>query len=208
MARRETQCRGISIMQDRVMPRFSMPIAIVALVIGAGSSPGRAAEPFTLTSSAFTDGATLQTKYAGDDPSRVPPCGGENISPPLQWINAPAATKSFAIVMQDPDGGRGTGSNHWVAYDIPPGKTSLREGEASLSPTGWIGGKNTIGTDHYFGPCGPLGDAPHHYVITVIATDLEPGTLKPGLTREALLQQIRGHALAPASIVVKYVRQP
>jgi Raf kinase inhibitor-like YbhB/YbcL family protein len=191
---------------NRITQCVSILLAPVAIAIGAGASPGRAAEPFTLTSTAFADGAALPTKYAGADPSRQPPCGGDNVSPPLQWTNAPAATKSFAIVMQDPDGGRGTGSNHWVAYGIPPGKTSLQEGEASVAPTAWTGGRNTIGTDHYFGPCGPAGDAPHHYVITVIATDLEPAALKPGLTREELLQQLRGHALAPASMVVRYVR--
>jgi Raf kinase inhibitor-like YbhB/YbcL family protein len=191
-------------MRARFGRRCTMCAAVALVAVGVSAS--RAAEPFTLTSTAFTDGAALPTKYAGADPSRTPPCGGENVSPPLQWSNAPAATKSFAIVMQDPDGGRGTGSNHWVAYDIPPGKTSLREGEASASPTGWTGGRNTIGTDHYFGPCGPAGDAPHHYVITVIATDLEPGKLKAGLTREELLHELRGHALAPASIVMRYVR--
>lgn len=194
-------------MRQRASGRLSTLIAASALALGAQSGVSRAAEPFTLTSPAFSDGAMLQTKYAGADPSRQPPCGGENISPPLQWSNAPAATRSFAIVMQDPDGGRGSGSNHWVAYDIPPSKTALAEGEASVSPTAWVGGKNTIGTDHYFGPCGPAGDAPHHYVITVIATDLAPGTLKPGLTRQQLLQQLRGHGLAPASIVMKYVRE-
>jgi Raf kinase inhibitor-like YbhB/YbcL family protein len=189
--------------------RFTSMRPAVALVMALASetSPLSAAEPFTLSSPAVADGGDLPIKYAGADPSRSPPCGGENISLPLQWTDAPAATKSFAIVMQDPDGGRGTGSVHWLAYGIPASKTSLREGEASPSPTGWSGGRNTIGNDHYFGPCGPAGDAPHHYVITVIATDLEPGALKPGLTREELLQQLRGHALAPTSIVIKYVRK-
>jgi Raf kinase inhibitor-like YbhB/YbcL family protein len=165
------------------------------------------AEPFTLTSTSFADGAVMPQKFGGDDPSRRdPPCGGENVSPSLAWSNAPAATKSFAIVMQDPDGGNGTGSNHWVAYDIPASKNALAEGEASTSPKSWVGGKNSIGTDHYFGPCGPASHSLHHYVITVIATDLAPGNLKPGLTREELLQQLRGHALAPASIVGKYKR--
>jgi phosphatidylethanolamine-binding protein (PEBP) family uncharacterized protein len=111
----------------RLTQCVSILLAPAAVAIGAGASPGRAAEPFTLTSTAFADGAALPIKYAGADPSRQPPCGGDNVSPPLQWTNAPAATKSFAIVMQDPDGGRGTGSNHWVAYGIPPGKTSLQE---------------------------------------------------------------------------------
>jgi Raf kinase inhibitor-like YbhB/YbcL family protein len=176
-------------------------LAMTALPQGA-----HAAEPFTLTSAAFADGGVVPKKYAGYHPDRQPPCGGENVSPPLAWSNAPAATKSFAIVMQDPDGGRGTGSNHWVAYDIPPTRTGLREGEASTAPTEWVGGKNSIGSNYYFGPCGPAGDAPHHYVITLIATSLERGQLKPGLTREELLAQLRGKTLAPASIVGKYVR--
>jgi Raf kinase inhibitor-like YbhB/YbcL family protein len=193
------------------MRRTSLQIAfqsltIVVTVLGISASATSAAEPFTLTSSAFADGAVIPKKYAGYHPSRQPPCGGENVSPPLTWSNAPAATKTFAIVMQDPDGGRGTGSNHWVAYDIPATRTGLREGEASVSPKEWAGGKNSIGIDHYFGPCGPAGDSPHHYVITLIATSLEPGQLKPGLTREELLQALRGKALAPATIVGKYVR--
>jgi Raf kinase inhibitor-like YbhB/YbcL family protein len=166
-----------------------------------------AADPFTVTSSAYKDGDVWPAKFAGADPSRTnPPCPGQNVSPPLAWSNAPANTKSFAIVMFDPDGGNGTGANHWVAYGIPTTKTSLAEGEASVSPKDWLGGKNNVGTDHYFGPCGPLGHALHHYVITVMATDMEPAALKPGLTREELLAALRSHSLAPASIVGRFTR--
>ena len=179
----------------------------VALAYSALVLPGpAAAEPFTLTSPVFTDGGALPKKYAGHHPDRQPPCGGENVSPPLAWSNPPAGTRTFAIVMQDPDGGRGTGSNHWVAYDIPATRTGLREGEASKPPTDWVGGKNSVGWNYYFGPCGPAGDAPHHYVITLIATALDPGQLKAGITREELLNALRGKALGPASIVAKYVR--
>ena len=103
------------------------PARVIALLVAlaSASGPALAAEPFTLTSTAFIDGGLVPKKYAGFHPSRQPPCGGENVSPPLAWSNAPAATKSFAIVMQDPDGGRGTGSNHWVAYDIAPTRSAL-----------------------------------------------------------------------------------
>jgi Raf kinase inhibitor-like YbhB/YbcL family protein len=179
---------------------FSIAFGLAVLALGGSAR----AEPFTLSSSAFADGGTVPAKYAGAAPGRS--CGGENVSPPLAWSNAPAATKSFAIIMSDPDGGRGTGSSHWVAYGIPAERTSLAEGEASASPTAWVGGKNGIGSDHYFGPCGPAADAPHHYVITLIATELDPHALKPGLTRDELLSQLRGHALAPATIIGKYNR--
>ena len=178
-------------------------LSVLAVVAHTGVAR---AEPFTLTSAAFADGGVVPKKYAGHHPERRPPCGGENVSPPLAWKNAPANTKSFAIVMQDPDGGRGTGSNHWVAYDIPATRAALAEGEGSKPPTQWVGGKNNVGWNYYLGPCGPATDSPHHYIITLIATSVEPGTLKPGLTREELLQQLRGKALAPASIVGRYVR--
>ncbi len=166
-----------------------------------------AAEPFAVTSSTFKDGDVWPTKYAGSDPSRTnPPCPGQNVSPPLAWSNAPANTKSYAILMFDPDGGNGLGVSHWVAYGIPASKTSLSEGEASQSPKDFSAGKNSASLDHYFGPCGPSGHSLHHYIITVIASDIEPGKLKPGMTREELVAELKGHALAPASIVGRYTR--
>lgn len=181
-------------------------LILASLALAAPGFAARAAEPFTLTSASFKDGDVLPRKYGGADPSRTPPCGGENISPPLAWTSAPPATKSFALIMQDPDGGNGLGSVHWVAYDIPATKTGFSEGEASNAAKGWTGGKNSIGSDHYFGPCGPAAHSLHHYVITLIATDIGPGSLKPGMSRDELLQALRGHALAPASIVARYKR--
>ena len=98
------------------------------LTLGATAfMPGavRAAEPFALTSTAFKDGDTMAAKYAGAFTGRT--CGGENVSPQLSWSHAPEKTKSFAIVVYDPDGGRGTGSNHWVAYGIPASKPLWRK---------------------------------------------------------------------------------
>jgi Raf kinase inhibitor-like YbhB/YbcL family protein len=188
----------------------SRPDVLVALGVGAVllvAQAALAAERFAVTSPAYKDGDVWPSKFAGSDPKRTnPPCPGQNVSPPLTWTNAPAATKSFAIMMYDPDGSNGLGSVHWVAYNIPASKTSLAEGEASKSPQDWSGGKNNIGSDYYFGPCGPVGHSLHHYVITVIATDIEPGKLKPGLSRDELVTELKGHALAPASIVGRYTR--
>jgi Raf kinase inhibitor-like YbhB/YbcL family protein len=182
---------------------LSLGVGIVLL----SAQSALAAEPFAVTSSAYKDGDVWPSKFAGSDPQRSnPPCPGQNVSPPLGWTNAPTASKSFAIIMYDPDGGNGLGSVHWVAYNIPVSKTSLAEGEASQSPKGWTAGKNNVGSDHYFGPCGPAGHSLHHYIITVIATDIEPGKLKSGLTRDELLTELKGHALAPASIVGRYTR--
>jgi Raf kinase inhibitor-like YbhB/YbcL family protein len=183
--------------------------AFVASLVFAAAvlMPGAllAAEPFTLTSTSFKDGDTLAAKYAGAAPGRT--CGGENVSPQLSFTNVPDKTKSFAILLTDPEGGRGQGSVHWVAYGIPASKTSFAEGEASVSPKGYVTGKNNASTDNYFGPCGPPTDSPHHYVYMVIATDMEPDALPAGLSREELLEKLRGHGLAPAAIVVKYRRK-
>ena len=186
------------------MKRLTL-LAVLSLACAAGAA--RAADPFTLTSPAFKDGDVWPSKYAGADPSRTnPPCPGENISPPLAWSNAPSNTKSFALMMQDPDGANGLGVFHWIAYGIPASKTSLAEGEGGKPPTEWLGGKNPLGKNYYFGPCGPSGHALHHYVITMVATDLEPAAFKPDMTRDELVAQLKGHALAPASIVGRYTR--
>ena len=132
---------------------------------------------------------------------------GANISPPLTWSNPPAGTKSFALLMIDPDGRRGIGSVHWVAYGIPAAQTRLKEGEGGTQSTDITSGKNSRGTMGYTGPCGPRIDAPHHYVIDVIALDLAPGSLQPGLDRDQLLKMIEGHSLGPSSLVVRYRRE-
>ena len=56
------------------------------------------------------------------------------------------------------------------------------------------------------GPCGPPADAPHHYVIDVLALDLAPDALPAGLDRETFLKSIAGHSLGPASLVARYRR--
>jgi Raf kinase inhibitor-like YbhB/YbcL family protein len=162
------------------------------------------AKLFTLTSPTLKDDAMLPLKYAGNN------CGGngpgKSISPPLAWSSAPPSTKSFALIMIDPDGRRGMGSVHWVAYNIPAARKALKEGEGNGEVKDITEGKNSRGTNGYTGPCGPAQDAPHHYVIQLLALDLAAGTLQPGLDRDGLLKMINGHSLGPASMVVRYHR--
>ena len=92
------------------------------LTLAATGGVVRAMEPqpalFTLSSPAFSDDGMLPLKYAGGTLCGKDSHGG-NISPPLAWSNPPPGTKSFAVIMIDPDGRRGLGSVHWVAYGIP-----------------------------------------------------------------------------------------
>ena len=118
-----------------------------------------------------------------------PNCVGDNVSPQLSWSGAPADIKSFAILMEDPEGRGGAGVHHWVAYGIPPNVTSFAEGEVSKESDKYVGGKSTQGVGYYSGPCTPPG-SPHHYTFVVIATDFEVKELAPGLTREDFLAKL------------------
>ena len=159
-----------------------------------------AAEPFSLTSSTFKDGTMLATKNAGDNPKN-PNCIGQNVSPPLAWSNVPEGTKSFALVMVDPEGRAGLGVIHWVAYGIPASVSGFAEGELSKLGDKYVGGKGTAGMGYYLGPCTPPGTGMHHYTFTLIATDLEPGALPPGLTRDELFEKLQGHSKGAAGLV-------
>lgn len=189
------------------MPRIAGVLTACILVLSAFHLAHAGSEHFTLSSPAFKDNAMLPLKYAGGAMCGAGSRGG-NISPPLAWSNPPAGSKSFAVLMIDPDGRRGLGSVHWVAYGIPAGRRELKEGEGGTPSPDIVNGKNSRGTVGYTGPCGPPADAPHHYVIDVIALDVAPSALPPGLDRAQFLKAIAGHSLGPASLVVRYTRQP
>src|SRR5499433_1406972 len=111
-----------------------------------------------------------------------------------------AGTKSYAVLMFDPEGRPPGGVSHWVAYGIPVSVTGFAEGEVSKQTEKYVGGKSLMGLPHYFGPCTPPG-APHHYTFTLIATDLEPTALQPGLTRDELIKALEGHAKGATGII-------
>jgi Raf kinase inhibitor-like YbhB/YbcL family protein len=163
------------------------------------------ARAFRLTSPGLPDNGMLSKKNAGNNPKNKN-CTGTNVAPPLQWSNAPEKTRSFAIIMHDQAGRAGLGVSHWVAYGIPANITALAEGEASGPSSHVVRGKGTIGSEFYAGPCPPIGNAPQHYVFTLIATDLEPDALKPELTEAELLESLKDHALRAASLVLRYAQ--
>jgi Raf kinase inhibitor-like YbhB/YbcL family protein len=123
-----------------------------------------------LTSAEIKDGATI----ANEQVFKGFGCAGSNISPSLSWSGAPSGTKSFAITMYDPDAPTGSGWWHWVAFNIPPGTTSLaKNASAGNMPAGAIQSVTDFGNKAYGGPCPPPGDKKHHYRITVFAVDVD-----------------------------------
>jgi Raf kinase inhibitor-like YbhB/YbcL family protein len=171
---------------------------ITAAMVVASALAVHAAEPFTLTSTTFKDGQLMPRKVANSSANfSSPNCVGENVSPQLSWTGVPEGTKSFALLMEDPEGRGGNGVHHWVAYGIPASVTSFAEGEVSKPSDKYVGGKSTLNLGTYFGPCTPPG-APHHYTFILVATDFDPKDLPPGLTREELLAKIVPPAPAPS----------
>jgi hypothetical protein len=171
----------------------------VALAAVGGSHAALAQGVFTLTSPDFKDGARFATKNAGNNKTN-PNCVGENVSPALSWSNPPEGTKSYALLMFDPEGRPPGGVSHWVAYGIPPDVTGFAEGEVSKIGDKYVGGTSTQKVAFYSGPCTPAG-APHHYTFTLIATDLDPKALAPGLTRDELIKALDGHAKVATGLI-------
>jgi hypothetical protein len=190
--------------------RLACAGAFASLALGACSMmgpPSTGENVFAVTSSAFKDGTMLEKKNAGNNPKN-PNCVGENVSPPLTFSNPPAGTKSYALVMVDPEGRAGLGVIHWVAYGIPASVTGFAEGEVSKLGDKYVGGKGTNGFSNYQGPCTPPATGLHHYTFTLIATDLDPKALPPGLTRDELLAKLQGHTKGSAGLVGLFGRKP
>jgi len=176
------------------MFRVRRLLAVSAIVL-APAAAAFAADPFVVTSTTFKDGQIMPKKVANTSPTNMN-CVGENVSPQLSWSGVPEGTKSFAILMEDPEGRGGAGVHHWVAYGIPLSVTSFAEGEVSKPSDKYVGGKSTQGVGNYSGPCTPPG-APHHYSFVVIATDFDPKELPAGLTREEFLAKLVPAAPTP-----------
>lgn len=188
--------------------RAVLKCALASLLLAGGLalSPGaaRAADVLKLTSSAVADNGTLAIKNACGDKTRSPNCVGENVSPPLAWSGVPAETKSFALLLYDPEGRAPAGVSHMVLYGIPASVTGFAEGELGKPSDKFVGGKSTMGKAVYTGPGTPPGTDWHHYTWTLIATDLDPKALQPGLTRAELAEALKGHVKASAGLVTRF----
>lgn len=178
-------------------------VCLIGLLTGCASVPQPTQGGFTLSSPGRADNEMLARPYAGRNPAN-PNCVGENVSPALAWTRAPEGTKSFAIVMDDQAGRAGLGVNHWTAYGVPASLSGLAEGEASAPSKNFVFGRNTLGANVYLGPCPPRGNAPQHYVYTLIATSLAADALPPGLTKSELLEALKGKTLGAASLVLRF----
>ena len=176
------------------------PRSVLAALLVALSTTAHAAG-MRVTSTSFAEGGAIPALHAADGP-----CGGQNISPQVSWSDLPAGARSVVVLMTEPDDGRGAGIVHWVAYDISAARGELRQGEGDKTDVGIVVGRDASGRSGYRGMCPPVGDMPHRYVVTVIASDLPPDALPPDLGRDEVLKAQQGHALDEQRTVGRFAR--
>jgi hypothetical protein len=140
-----------------------------------------------LTSEAFQADHPIPPKHAGD---------GGNVSPPLAWDEPPEGTRSFALLVDDPDAPSEEPFVHWIVYRIPAGAREIPEGSAG----GGVEGRNSAQRIGWFGPCPPEGHGTHHYRFRLSALDIDPDA-DPGADREILEDLLKGHVLAEGELV-------
>jgi Raf kinase inhibitor-like YbhB/YbcL family protein len=182
----------------RSRDRGRASVAALVLVVAAAGAPGRAAMALTLTSAAFAAGGDIPAKHT---------CEGGDVSPPLAWSGAPSGTRSFALVVDDPDApdpkAPRTTWVHWVVYDLPATTTALAEGASGKLPSGAREGTNDFKRTGYGGPCPPIGR--HRYFHKLYALDATLGLA--GATKADVEKAMAGHVLAQAELVGTYQKR-
>jgi Raf kinase inhibitor-like YbhB/YbcL family protein len=143
---------------------------------------------FAIKSPAFAEGAPVPKQFT---------CDGNDAPPPIRVFEAPEGTRSFALIMEDPDAPKGM-FTHWLAYDIPAGKTDLQVDAGKTL-------RNSFGREGYGGPCPPPGHGPHRYLFKVYAVD-EPSLALAGETKQDLQKALETHTIASAELMGRYER--
>ena len=156
--------------------------------------------PLTLRSPAFD--------HHGDVPSRHT-CDGEDVSPPLAWEQPPRDTRSFVLLVDDPDAPDPRAPQrvwvHWIVYGLPAGAHGLAEGASpDALPDGAREARNDFGRTAWGGPCPPIGR--HRYYFRLHALDVTLGDLGPSAGRREVEAAMQGHVLETAELMGTYER--
>jgi Raf kinase inhibitor-like YbhB/YbcL family protein len=177
-----------------------------ATVLGASGASG-GVSAFELTSPDIKPNSTIGMKHV----LNIMGCTGENISPALEWKNAPAGTKSFALLVHDPDAPTGgAGWWHWLVYNIPADVTSLPQGagksDGSAMVKGAMQGTTDFGTPGWGGPCPPVGDKPHRYNFVLHALKVDKLDIPKGASASLVGFNVNANTIATAKLTATYGR--
>lgn len=183
--------------------RFSFALGILALITSVFlvksmvMQPPDASRQMQLTSTAFKNMQPIPRDYT---------CDGKNISPPLSWSGAPTGTKSFVLIIDDPDAPGGTWT-HWVVFNLPGDVSELAEDAAKsqFASGGAKEGLNDFKHVGYGGPCPPAGK-PHRYMFKLYALDTMLG-LKSGASKKEVESAMAKHILGQGELIGTYQRQ-
>lgn len=151
----------------------------------------------TVSSPAFTRDQPIPRQFSRD---------GGNVSPPLEWQGAPPQTRSYALIVEDPDAPRGT-FRHWAAYDIPADAHRLPEGAGSRQQGAAVHmAMNDFGNTQYDGPQPPPGHGTHHYHFRLFALDVPQLNVPKNCAAKDVLAAVQNNALEQAEIVGTFER--
>lgn len=179
-----------------------MKTKAAALLLGCLLAAPAWAADFRLTSSDIAEGKAMADRHVFTGFG----CAGDNISPALAWSGIPAGTKSLALMVYDPDAPTGSGWWHWVVYNLPAAATSLPSGASQAGlPPGAVQGRTDYGAPGYGGPCPPPG-APHRYVFTLHALDVESLSLPLDASAAMVGFMVNSHSLGRAKLTALYAR--
>ena len=181
-----------------------LALALSLMAVGCGGGEGGGGEGgvgqqrFTLSSTAFRNNGAIPLKYTRAE-------GGQDVSPPLQWSNPPAGTRSFVITCIDLDA-RLDARNfvHWVVYDIPANLSGLPENvpkqpQPQVNGAQVKQGQNDLDGVGYGGPAPPPGET-HRYQFTVYALSVDTLNLPAGANLQQVTQAMQGKILATATL--------
>ncbi|HUJ26919.1 MAG TPA: YbhB/YbcL family Raf kinase inhibitor-like protein [Myxococcales bacterium] len=174
-------------------------LPILMLSFAATAADKAPAAKFTLSSTSFKNGGTIPDKYVFNSFG----CSGGNTSPELSWKGAPEGTKSFVLMVHDPDAPTGSGWWHWVVYNIPADTKEIPEG----GPVPGVEGNTDFGKPGWGGPCPPPGSGKHHYHFTLFALKTDKIDVPQGASAAMVGFMAHGNMLGKAKLTGIYERK-
>jgi Raf kinase inhibitor-like YbhB/YbcL family protein len=179
------------------MWRLLLSVSLLTAAAGCSARTDKAVAQFSLTSSGFQNEAAIPAQFT---------CSGAGQSPPLSWGEPPQGTRSFALVVEDPDAPSGT-FRHWAAYDIPANLRSLDAGAGDSPGNAFAQALNDFGKPGYGAPCPPPGHGRHHYVFRLFALDVAKLGVPANASAADVEKEANQHAIGRAQLTGVYERR-